>query len=352
MDAFFFVRFLRMMARIFLPIWVISWAVLLPLTATGTTNNFQGLDRFTFGNVNQADSNRFAAHIILIWLFTGWVLYNIKAEMRDFIVLRQRHLVDPIHSASAQANTILITGVPRKFLNETAIAKLFAHLPGGVKKVWLNRDLKDMPDVYERRVKACNTLESAEMALIKAALKRNKKANGGTVVPDKHPVAEGPKEGKSLEGATTHTSDQYVPPTDRPTHRLPVLGFLPLGRKVDSIDWATKEINETTAILERERSLLISQEGETSEKYPPLNSVFVLFNQQIAAHLAAQSLTHNEPYRMNRKYTEVAPADVVWDNLGMNPYEARIRQVISYAATGALIIFWAIPGESGFSWGF
>jgi calcium permeable stress-gated cation channel len=346
MDAFFFVRFLRMMARIFLPIWVISWAVLLPLTATGTTNGLDGLDQFTFGNVNPVDSNRYAAHIVLIWVFTGWILYNIKTEMREFIILRQRHLVDPIHSASAQANTILVTGVPRKFLDETAIAKLFAHLPGGVKKVWLNRDLKDMPDVYDRRIKACDTLESAEIAIIKAALNRNKKANDGTVVPDKHPVVEGGKGGESLEGAGTHPSDAYVPRGDRPTHRLPVLGFLPLGRKVDSIDWATKEINDTTELLDKERAILLEQEGDVSEKYPPLNSVFVLFNQQIAAHLAAQSLTHNEPYRMYQKYTEVAPADIVWENLGMNPYEARIRQLISYAATGGLIIFWAIPGES------
>jgi hypothetical protein len=47
---------------------------------------------------------------------------------------------------------------------------------------------------------------------------------------------------------------------------------------------------------------------------------------------------------MAEKYTKVAPADVIWGYLGINPYEARIRRVISYAATAALIIFWAIPG--------
>lgn len=80
------------------------------------------------------------------------------------------------------------------------------------------------------------------------------------------------------------------------------------------------------------------------ETYPPLNSAFILFNTQIAAHLAAQALTHHEPYRMADKYTEVAPADVLWNNLGLNPYEKKIRLIISYAATAALIIFWAIPG--------
>lgn len=273
--------------------------------------------------------------------------------MRSFITIRQRHLIDPIHSASAQANTVLITGVPRKFLNETAIAKLFAHLPGGVKKVWLSRDLKDMPDIYDRRLKACDKLESAEIALLKTALKRNKKANGGQVVPDAQPPVDDESKAKKVkrgvsEDGKTHAADEFVPRNDRPTHRLPVLGILPFGKKVDSIDWATQEIIETTSLLEKERQILLEEDGQTHEKYPPLNSVFILFNQQIGAHLAAQSLTHNEPYRMTGKFTEVAPADVIWNNLSMNPYEQRIRQLISYAVTAALIIFWAIPGASPF----
>ena len=39
----------------------------------------------------------------------------------------------------------------------------------------------------------------------------------------------------------------------------------------------------------------------------------------------------------------MAPDDVIWSNLGMNPYEARVRIAISWAATGALIVFWAFP---------
>lgn len=69
MDAYFFVRFLRMMTRIFIPIWCISWAVLLPIHAAGRTNRLKGLDQFTYGNVAQPE--RYSAHIILIYFFTG-----------------------------------------------------------------------------------------------------------------------------------------------------------------------------------------------------------------------------------------------------------------------------------------
>ena len=39
--------------------------------------------------------------------------------------------------------------------------------------------------------------------------------------------------------------------------------------------------------------------GGKDGEYPPLNSAFVTFERQIAAHLAVQVLAHHEPYRMS-----------------------------------------------------
>ena len=61
---------------------------------------------------------------------------------------------------------------------------------------------------------------------------------------------------------------------------------------------------------------------------------------------AAQVLTHHMPYRMTAQGVGVSPDDVIWSNLNMNPYEARIRTAISWAITIGLIIVWAIPGAS------
>jgi hypothetical protein len=81
------------------------------------------------------------------------------------------------------------------------------------------------------------------------------------------------------------------------------------------------------------------------QTYPPANGAFILFNKQSAAHMAAQTLIHHEAYRMSDslKYVEVAPEDVIWDNLVMNPYERRVRSAISWGATIGLIILWAFP---------
>jgi hypothetical protein len=72
LDAYFFVRFLRMLFRTFLPIWFLSWAVLLPVTSVGThVVGNKGLDLFIFGNVQNSMQDRYAAHLILVYIFTG-----------------------------------------------------------------------------------------------------------------------------------------------------------------------------------------------------------------------------------------------------------------------------------------
>jgi calcium permeable stress-gated cation channel len=71
LDSYFFVRFLWMIVRILLPVWPISWIVLMPVDAvnTGVAGN-TGLDIFTFGNVGKDQQARYAAHLIMAWLFT------------------------------------------------------------------------------------------------------------------------------------------------------------------------------------------------------------------------------------------------------------------------------------------
>jgi hypothetical protein len=355
-DAYLFVRFLRMMIRVLLPIWFISWIVLMPVTSVNnSTANNTGLDRFIFGNVSKDHQARYAAHIILAYL-TFWIYWNIKREMRHFTTVRQLHLVNPAHSSSVQANTILVTGIPARHLSEPALRELYSHLPGGVKKVWLNRDLKELPSIYDRRLAACGKLESAETSLLSTAAKLRrkalKKANGAGYAS---PSAD-PERNVAL-------AERLVPREKRPSHRLPA-GFMPfslpfIGEKVDTIDWCRQEIAAATGLLTTGRQTLADQglslpedangDGEVDKSdrakptYPPLNSAFITFNQQIAAHLAVNALTHHEPYRMADRYLEVSPPDVIWGNLGLNPYEKRIRVAISYSATAALIIFWSIP---------
>ncbi|KAJ7485366.1 hypothetical protein FB451DRAFT_1229446 [Mycena latifolia] len=368
-DAYFFVRFLRMMARVFLPIWVLSWAILLPITSINTHVGVNTkLDLFIMGNIQPDKQVRYWAHLALAYVFTGWVFYNIRAEMTHFVSTRQQFLISPVHAKTVQANTVLVTGIPARYLTPAALHALFKDLPGGVKRIWINRNLRTLPDIYDRRLAACAKLESAETSLLSGAAKRHLKA-GNTPAKDEEGRGGVPE----------------VPREERPTHKLGFLGLF--GEKVDSIEWARGEIVACNKLLKEGRRAMVKEmsdpsqtpaeededgfathegddedaeavverakegkkggekgkKGPGEETYPAVSSAFITFNRQIAAHMAENILLHHEPYRMAEKYTEVAPQDVIWSNLGMNPYEKKGRMVISYALTAALIIFWAIP---------
>ncbi|GAA5838909.1 hypothetical protein JCM11251_003734 [Rhodosporidiobolus azoricus] len=328
LDAYVFVRFLYMMLEIFLPFMVVTWVILLPIDAAGSKGTNTGINRFTFGNVGQSEQPRYAAHLILVWILTFWVFYLIRREYANFIVLRQDFLMSKEHARLAQSKTVLVTGVPKEFLNQNAMQRFCSVLPGGAKRIWFARDLKELPDLYERRQKACNKLESAETKLLKLATKqiaKNKKKNQDA--PELDPEAN------------KQEIMRYVPQKKRPTHKLGFLGVF--GKKVDSIDWAREEIATTNRELEHERDLLGGENG--SEKYPTESAAFIQFHTQMAAHMFAQCLNHHAPLRMSSRFLEVGQDDVIWGNLNINPYQQRLRYAASWAATLGLIILWSFP---------
>lgn len=71
-DPYVFVRFLIMMSKAMVPIWLISWIVLLPVDSANTGNTGKdGLDRLTYGNVPPNMQNRLWTHLIMDYLFIG-----------------------------------------------------------------------------------------------------------------------------------------------------------------------------------------------------------------------------------------------------------------------------------------
>ncbi|POY71826.1 hypothetical protein BMF94_5187 [Rhodotorula taiwanensis] len=325
LDAYVFVRFLFLMLEIFFPFWVVTWIILLPVDAAKSGGGQTGVSMFTFGNVGPAHQNRYAAHLILAWLLTFWVLYLVKREFSHFIVLRQEFLMSEQHRRLPQSKTVLVTGVPKEYLDREAMYRFCRPVPGGAKRVWFARDLKDLPDIFDRRAKAVSKLESAETKLLKLATKQ--------VAKDQKKNRSPPED--SDPEAHKAAIMRYVPQKKRPTHKLGKFGLY--GKKVDSIDWAREEIVKTTQELETERGLL------GGDKYPYDSAVFIEFHSQMAAHMFAQCLNHHAPLRMSSRYLEVGVEDVIFSNLSMNPYQQRIRSFISWGLTLGLILTWTAP---------
>jgi hypothetical protein len=250
--------------------------------------------------------------------------------MQAFIKRRHAFISSPEHAALPQSKTVLVTGVPRDLLSKDALLNFLRFLPGGVRRIWLSRDLgKKMPDLFDRRQQAALKLEAAETKLVKTAIKLRAKAEKGQAKNKKD--AAGPLQ---LDpSSNTSAAEQLVPRDKRPTHKLGFLGLF--GKKVDSLDWAKEEY----ATCDRELNELRAD----LESYKANGSVFIEFNNQIAAHMFQQCLQHHLPLRMSARYTDCAPEDVIWSNLSINPFQAKARFAISWAATIGLIIVWAIP---------
>ncbi|KAK0531912.1 phosphate metabolism protein 7 [Tilletia horrida] len=326
LDAYMYLAFLWMMIEMFVPIWLLSWAVLMPVYAANSGGTSTGFNKFTMGNIGftAQQQKRLAAPFLIQVFATAWILYCIRRTTKEFIYLRQKFLTSPKTIAQHQSRTILVTGIPNELLSERKLTQLYSHLPGGVVKVWLHRDVKELPDLVDERTKACNRLEAAETTVIKKAYKKvNKKK-----------VPEG---GLEDAEAAQDPINKYLIKKERPTHKL---GKVPcMGEKVDSIEWCREEIARLNKLIGEKRAAIATDYKE----YPPLNAAFILFKTQVAAHLAVNAQAHHEPYRMNERYMGAHPADVVWSNLNMNPYDKKIRTVIGWAITIGLVVFWVIP---------
>ena len=134
---------------------------------------------------------------------------------------------------------------------------------------------------------------------------------------------------------------KYLEEKDRETMRLPIFGWqwmpsLPLiGEKVDTIDYCRKEVARL--------NLEIEQDQQEPEKYPIMNSAFIQFNHQVAAHMACQAVSHHTPSQMAPRVVEISPDDVIWDNMSIKWWESYLRTGGVFVAVCGLIILWGIP---------
>lgn len=187
LDAYFFLRYLKTLLVIFVPICAVVMPILIPLNYVGgigqnlnvgendadrnNTNTVVGLDTLAWGNVRNTHTSRRTAHLLMAILVVFWVCAVLFFELRVYIKVRQDYLTSAEHRLRASATTVLVNEIPGKWLTEEGLRGLFDVFPGGVRNVWLNRDLSVLLEKISVRDKVHRKLEQAETDLIKAAKK-------------------------------------------------------------------------------------------------------------------------------------------------------------------------------------
>lgn len=176
LDAYFFLRYLQMLLKIFFPIALVVLPILLPINAK-SGEGAHGLDRLAISNVApQYRENRLWAHLLLAVGVVLWVCYVVYRELRGYIRVRQAFLTSPEHRIRASATTVLVTGIPRKWLTLEALNGLYDVFPGGIRNIWINRNFDELADKVQTRDALAKSLETAETNLIKLCRKKHMKA--------------------------------------------------------------------------------------------------------------------------------------------------------------------------------
>ena len=326
LDSYLFLRFLRICTTICFVGLCITWPVLFPINATGGGGQKQ-LDILSISNIdttNVANRNRLFGHVLIGWIFYGFVLYMILRECIFYINLRQAFYLAPQNARRISSRTVLFTAVPGKYLDEARIRHVFGN---SAKHVWVTGETGELDDKVKERTKAAMKLENAEVKLLKTANANRVKG-----------AAAGASDGKTNPPEDAEAGDiaaRWVARKDRPTHRTGPLGLW--GPKVDSIEWCRKELEHLNPELAE------AQEKYTAGDRKPVPAVFVEFYTQSEAQAAVQTVTHHHVFRMTPRYIGIRPEEVIWSSLKIPWWQRVIRRYIVLAFITALVIFWAIP---------
>ncbi|KAJ2799925.1 phosphate metabolism protein 7, partial [Coemansia guatemalensis] len=285
---------------------VMSASAMLPVNIKGTMGA-TGLNALSIGNVDPK-SNLLWVHVGVFALSIIWVLWSIVGELRIYTHLRMWWLTSG-HASTASASTVLISDIPSSLMNDDKrIHTLFDSMfPGGVRQLFVNRSSKKLIDIVDRRNSLASKLEKLLTDYAVKCLKAWEQAEriGALYTPPARPMA--------MKGL-----------------RIPFLSSC----RTDAFEYYASEI----LVCNR----YISETAENMDLLERQPSALVMFNKQIAAHMAAQTVLDFQPFSMARVSTNVNPEDIIWSNLQISPWSRRIRGYISFIITVALIVLWTV----------
>lgn len=388
LDGYFFIRLLRAMMIIFVPLMVILITVLLPINYHGGVGtrvlemgghpeafNVTGLDTLSWQNVAPAKTNRYWAHLVCAMLAISWTLFRIYREKLNFIDVRQRFLTSPEHRLKASARTVLVTNIPSEYRSKEALEALYDVFVDNDERsrltVWVNRDYGTLKKLVGRRRGLRHSLEKEELNVLRQVNKKYQKikSSPALVKSAEETLPESMGSDDQQDSYTGHDEDNIsvayemdCEETVQPWHKFlkpaasPEVVLLRKAdgswqpkslftswstgekKKVPKIAWLRGEVARLTLEIEK---LLLTLDDE--ERFKKQNSAFIQFDRQMAAHMACSLVSHDKAGRMSPRFLEVAPHEIIWPNMGVTSIGRLVRTVIALILFVAILFLWGIP---------
>ncbi|VEU23211.1 DEKNAAC104328 [Brettanomyces naardenensis] len=309
-DGYFFLRYLKIFIIIGILSGLILWPVLFAVNATGggTSNGF---DVISYSH--NTHKWRVFADVFCSWVFFGTVLYVIYRELVFYTSFRHALQTSPLYASLSYSRTLLLDNVPEKLLSTAQVKELFP----AATKVFIPEETKELSKLVKKRTKLSGKIEGGLNGLLLKATKiKNKAVKKGTEVP-----------------TPADDINSYIKESKLPTYKdRPIIGkkkFLLTDGFTELGDY-NKEISQ----------LQSEYPGDIHEKQ---GSLFIQFANHLELQRAYQAVPYCKDLKLSRRYTGIAPEDVVWENVASSFAVRNAKKAGAVALLTATIIFWAIP---------
>ncbi|KAG0461256.1 hypothetical protein HPP92_021553 [Vanilla planifolia] len=301
LDSAVYLRIYLLGLKIFVPITILAFAVLVPVNWTNDTLEseaskspdleYSEVDKLSISNI-PSESNKFWAHLLMTYAFTFWTCYVLFKEYEKVASMRLHFLAS--EKRRPDQFTVLVRNIPPD--PDESISELVEHF-----------FLVNHPDHYLTQQVVYNANKLAKMV----------------------------EQKKSMQNWFDYYQLKFERnPSKRPTCKIGFLGLF--GKKVDAIDYYTSEIEKLTKeeIKERDR---VKRDPKSI-----MPAAFVSFRTRWGAAVCAQTQQTRNPTLWLTDWSP-EPRDVYWPNLAIPFVNLTIRRLIIAVAFFFLTFFFMIP---------
>ncbi|OMO77795.1 hypothetical protein CCACVL1_14833 [Corchorus capsularis] len=296
LDSVVYIRIYLLGLKLFVPLAVLAFGVLVPVNWTGGTLEhiknltFSDIDKLSISNVSEG-SKRFWAHITMSYVFTFWAFFVLYTEYRTVAAMRLRFLAS--ESRRPDQFTVIVRNVPPD--PDETVSEHVEHFFS-----------VNHPDYYLTHQVVYNANTLAKLV-------------------DKK---------KSLQNWYTYYSNKYEKTLQRPNTKSGFCGLI--GATVDALDYYSSEIEKLSEIEAAEREKVMNDPKAV------VPAAFVSFKSRWGAAVCAQTQLCRNPTIWLTEWAP-QPRDVYWDNLAIPYFELTVRRLLMAVGLFFLIFFFMIP---------
>ncbi|KAM7277419.1 hypothetical protein ACFE04_019285 [Oxalis oulophora] len=296
LDSAVYLRIYLIGLKIFVPIAILAFSVMVPVNWTNKTLEtsdltFSNIDKLSISNI-PTGSERFWTHLVMAYAFTFWTCYVLKREYEIIASMRLHFLA--ADQRRPDQFTVIVKNVPPD--PDESVSELVEHF-----------FMVNHPDHYLTFQAVYNANKLSEL------------------------VSEKKKAQNWLDYYQLKYSRRQ---SERPTTKTGFLGLF--GKRVDAIDFYTSKIER--------QSREISLEREKVENDPKsiVPAAFVSFKSRWGAAVGAQTQQSRDPTIWLTEWAP-EPRDIYWNNLAIPYVSLAIRRLVIAVAFFFLTFFFMIP---------